>query len=594
MVKTHLRVLLVEDDFDHAEFIKRALEGAGLTTFELEHVESLAAAKAALETNDFEAVLLDLGLPDASGFEALREVRSQSPDVPIVVLTSNSDPSAGVEAAEHGAQDYMFKGEITLHTLERILRYAVGRQEMYLQLHRANKLLDQKNAEMQDANRLLDQKNIRLAQLYETAQQFVDNVSHEFRTPLTVIKEFVTLTRDGLGGAVTRQQCEFLDIANDRVDDLAIMVDDMLDVSKLEAGVLSVWRRKSRIEDIVAHVCQPLQRKAAIKNVALDVVLGDDLPIVFCDPEKVSRVVINLVTNAIKFCGDGGRVTLLARPGTDGSEVIVEISDNGPGIAKEDVKLIFDRFRQVENAARSSQKGFGLGLGIAKELVHLNLGTIGIASELGRGSTFSFSVPVFDPAEVIDRYLHRLQQIDHCVPYATLLVARISSPTENEHSTVESLGLESANQADEFLQHIFRGSDLIVPIEDDKWMVLARCHQNEVDAMLQRVRTAWAEANDNRPTGRLPHITFEAKGTWCVETDLEELRQRLRSELTVRVEDRHVPRVLIVDDDREMLCGLDIRLTANGFEVLTATNGKTAIDSAIKNHPDAILMDNYM
>ncbi|MEE8452148.1 MAG: response regulator [Thermoguttaceae bacterium] len=182
-----MRVLLVEDDSDHAEFIMQSLGSAGLTTFEFEHVDCLAAAKATLATNDFEVVLLDLGLPDASGFEALREVRSQCQDLPIVVLTSNSDPSAGVEAAQHGAQDYMFKGDVTVQSLERILRYAVGRQQMYLQLHRANELLDQKNAELQDANRLLDQKNVRLAQLYETAQQFVDNVSHEHRDPRVLV-----------------------------------------------------------------------------------------------------------------------------------------------------------------------------------------------------------------------------------------------------------------------------------------------------------------------------------------------------------------------------------------------------------------------
>ena len=183
-MKTHLRVFLVEDDFDHADFVKRSLQDAAMTTFELEHVECLAAAKATLETNDFGVVLLDLGLPDASGFEALREVRSQRPDLPIVVLTGNSDPSVGVEAAHHGAQDYMFKGDVTAQSLERILRYAVGRQQTYTRLHRANKLSDQKNAEMQDANRLLDQKNVRLVQLCETAQQFVETDMEELRQSL--------------------------------------------------------------------------------------------------------------------------------------------------------------------------------------------------------------------------------------------------------------------------------------------------------------------------------------------------------------------------------------------------------------------------
>ena len=269
MEKAHLKAALVEDDPDHAEFIKQALTDADLTVFGVQRVDCLSAAEASLRSSDYDIVLLDLGLPDVRGFDGLRRVRRQRPEIPAVVLTSNSDPSVGVEAAGHGAQDYLYKGDINARTLERVLRYAVQRQQMYLQLQRANAMLDQKNGELEAANVLLDQKNNHLAQLYETAHQFVDNVSHEFRTPLTVIKEFVTIIRDGLAGEVNDRQREFLDIANDRADDLATMVDDMLDVSKLEAGVLSVWRQQCRVSEILRHVRSALERKAPVKRVDL-------------------------------------------------------------------------------------------------------------------------------------------------------------------------------------------------------------------------------------------------------------------------------------------------------------------------------------
>jgi len=123
----------------------------------------------------------------------------------------------------------------------------------------------------------------------------------------------------------------------DRADDLAIMVDDMLDVSKLEAGLLSAWRRETRMCDIFGHVRPVLERKAAVKKVRLTFSVDEDLPIVYCDYEKVGRVIINLVTNAIKFCGNGGSVKLMATNSDKSSEIEVMVEDDGPGISEDNL-----------------------------------------------------------------------------------------------------------------------------------------------------------------------------------------------------------------------------------------------------------------
>ena len=564
---TRLRVLTVEDNPDNAQFIRRSLLKAQWTSFAVSHAETLAEADECLDSGEYDVVLLDLGLPDAQGFEGLRHLQDRFPEIPIVVLTANSDPAVAMEAASQGAQDYLTKDDANTHVLERVLHHAVGRHRMFLQLRSANKALDQ--------------KNVWLEQLHETARHFVDTVSHEFRTPLTVIKEYVTIIRDGLAGPVTERQREFLEIANDRVDDLAIMVDDMLDVSRLEAGLLSVWRRESKVVDIFQHARPLLDRKAAVRHVSLEISSDEDLPIIYCDPEKIGRVVINLTTNAIKICGQGGNVKLWAQRARDANEVLIGVTDTGPGIAPENLKVIFQRFRQLDHATACSTKGFGLGLTIAKELVNLNFGEIHVESTVGEGSTFSFTIPAWDPLEVLRRYVARIEEDASDAKSTSLIVAR-SQPSR--------LPVVS-NVIDEFLQHHFRRNDLVIQANSHRWLIVVNCHECEMDRVLKRVTEAWSNANRNMPGKSLPEIIFRPAGTWTSATVSEAL---MREFATALVDQPAAPTVLVVDDDRELVEGLEIRLRASGFHVLTAFDGKSGIRQAVEHGPDAILMDNCM
>lgn len=246
-------------------------------------------------------------------------------------------------------------------------------------------------------------KNRRLADLYDTAHRFVDNVSHEFRTPLTVIKGCADVITEGLAGPVDKQQADLLQVMKDRTRELAQMVDDMLDTSKLRAGTLRVDRRASSVADIFARVRPVIAAVALANKVVLTEQLAAGLPDVFADSEKVSRTIVNLTVNAIKFSPEGAQVLLWAKAADGG--VQIGVTDHGAGIDPDQLAIIFDRFRQGSQPPRSSTKGFGLGLNIAKELVTLNLGTMVATSSVGGGSTFSFTLPPVDPAQVLDRYL---------------------------------------------------------------------------------------------------------------------------------------------------------------------------------------------
>jgi len=300
-------------------------------------------------------------------------------------------------------------------------------------------------------------------------------------------------------------------------------------VSKLEAGLLRVWRRVSRLDRIVDHIRPALERKAAIRKVLLEIALDDGLPEVYCDGEKIGRVITNLVTNAIKFSGDLGFIRLWASHDAEAGEVHVGVSDNGPGIDPDNLQLIFERFHQVQGATRNSTKGFGLGLGIAKELVSLNLGQIDVESQPGQGATFSFSIPVYNPSELVVRYLKRLNQLGSPGMAALLTV------TLSDAGVALPLEIGLSDLADEVIQSLFRGDDLVVQCMPQRWVVVARCPERQTDAIVDRVRDGWGDATRNMPGAKLPPINLEVEGVWAIAAQAEELIRRFRAELPVSV-----------------------------------------------------------
>ncbi len=237
--------------------------------------------------------------------------------------------------------------------------------------------------------------------------------------------------------------------------------------------------------------------------------------------------------DAIKFCGESGCVKIWAEDNPGESEIRVGVTDNGPGIAPEDLQLIFDRFQQVEGTAKSSTKGFGLGLSIAKELVGLNFGQMNVQSELGSGSTFSFSIPTWNPYELARRHMKRIKGRTEPPTHVTLIVATTEPSVESSVS----------DDADEFLQHAFRAGDAVIRVSPHKWLVLANCLECHVNVIVDRVQSAWAETNRNRPGGqRMPEISLKPRGTSEVDTQGEETLSRFRWELpSCRSQELHPP-----------------------------------------------------
>ena len=380
--------------------------------------------------------------------------------------------------------------------------------------------LTQSEAEEREAKELLKKANQQLSERYETAHQFVDNVSHEFRTPLAVIKEFSSILADGLAGEVNSDQKEYLGIVINRVDDLAVMVDDMLDISKLEAGLLGVVRQETSPDAIFEDVRTTLERKAAANDATLTIAIDPALPFVYCDAQKIARVIINLAVNAFKFSGEGGEVSVWASHEPENSQIIVGVTDNGPGIAPENVQTIFDRFKQVGGDIRASTKGFGLGLNIVRELVHLNFGDIALESGLGIGSTFTFTIPEFDPPKIVERFMARINRSRTGSSSISLITARMDP--------VASIAL--ATDVEEFLQYRLRRGDVLFGVEPGRWLLGSVIGEEPVEKLLDSLEEAWTDANRDRRDAPLPAIDFEINGIWPIRGDHNEFIDRFKAE----------------------------------------------------------------
>ena len=411
---------------------------------------------------------------------------------------------------DQGAQDYLEKDEVTPEALDRSIRYAIQR-------NLAHRKIESLLAEVQQSQHLLERKNRRLAKLYKTAQRFVSNVSHEFRTPLTVIREYTDLLREGLLGPVTPEQCRYLDVVVDRADDLNRMVDDMLDVSKLESGLLGAWRRRCHVGEIIEYHAAALTRKAELKDVRLEIDVPDVLQAVYCDAEKVGRVIVNLVANAIKYCGENGVVKVWAREDHVASGVVVGVTDNGPGIDPTSQQAIFGRYKQLDTGSRSSTQGVGLGLNIAQELVELNFGRIRLESQVGQGSTFSFTLPPDEPREVVNRYLSRMRQSQHDGAYVSFVRA----------SVPESCDTALTDEVDSFFNYLLRRHDLLFRRGSNQWLLIVPEPESELRLLFDRIAKQREETNRNRPKKLLPEMALQPLGTWPASTDTAFICQNL-------------------------------------------------------------------
>jgi PAS domain S-box-containing protein len=236
----------------------------------------------------------------------------------------------------------------------------------------------------------------RLKELDKMKSDFVSNVSHELRTPLTSIKGSVDNMLDGLTGSLNEKQVRYLARIKSNADRLSRLINDLLDLSRIESGRVEVRSTTLTLTALAEEVAEHLKSLAAEKLIRIEVPSPDPKITVWADRDKVTQVLINLIGNAVKFTPQNGKVTVaLEKKGDD--YVQISIDDTGPGILPEEKNKIFSKFYQFADIDKQKPKGSGLGLAISKALVEMHGGRIWVESEVGKGSTFYFTLPARQP-----------------------------------------------------------------------------------------------------------------------------------------------------------------------------------------------------
>jgi len=231
----------------------------------------------------------------------------------------------------------------------------------------------------------------KLKETMEIKAQFISTVSHELRTPLACMREGVNIVLEGVAGKINKKQKNFLDIAKRNIDRLSALVNDVLDFQKLQSGKMEFNMEENDIKEIIKDAYNTMLPAAKQKEVGLFLEFENDIPRATFASNKIIQVLTNLMSNAIKFTPEKGKVTVCAR--CKNEDLAVSISDTGMGIPQEDLLKVFERFYRV-NLPGKQIKGTGLGLAIAYKIVTIHGGRFEVESELGKGTTFTFYLPI--------------------------------------------------------------------------------------------------------------------------------------------------------------------------------------------------------
>ena len=534
-----MRVLLVEDNEDDAFLIQETLSE---TALEIERAERLSTALEKLADESYDAVLLDLSLPDAHGLETLGRMRRDGPSVPIVVLSGLNNEEVAVKAVEEGAQDYLIKGHTDGALLTRALRYAIQRHRTEENLKDRNRELlilktlsetilgsqnlaavldsilketillgsfdlgnirllersgewlevaasrgyrDQENvgrhrklsrttqsAKSSFGDRLLKEpcieEHVQQSQGFrtlrkegveslievpvrsagavlgiiqlasrsprqfkreevilletignqmgvavqkaglheETAKQalelaranklqsdFTAMIAHDLRSPLMNISGVAEVMMKGLFGPVNEEQHKWLGRMRENTSHLVELVSDFLDVSKLEAGYVDIVKETVDLGELIQNSMENYLVLARAKRIDLEVFMSPEAPLVQADPRRLEQVLTNLISNAVKFTAEGGKMQVGLAP-INGQGIKVWVRDNGVGIPAGEIDQLFQKYRQGGHARDAAQKGTGLGLAICKLIVEAHGGKIWVESDEGRGSVFTLTLPI--------------------------------------------------------------------------------------------------------------------------------------------------------------------------------------------------------
>jgi len=412
--------------------------------------------------------------------------------------------------------------------------------------------------------------------------EFVSTVSHELRTPLTSIKGYIDLILDGEAGEINEIQQEFLSIVKENSDRLVDLINDMLDISRIESGRIVLKVQPLDVAERIDGAVNTFRAVLDQQGRTIHVNVPPDLPRAAGDPDRVGQVLINFISNAIKYSPEGGDVELSAA--VEGSAVRVGIRDHGIGIAPEDQSRLFTKFYRVDSSLTREIGGTGLGLSICKSIIELLGGQVGVDSTPGEGSTFWFELPLAS-AELV-----RTPSLEGPLgtPGGRVLVVDNSEDVANLIATYLSRrGYEviKAFTADEAWQYALELDPRVITLD-------VMLDEGAGFDLLQKLKAD--DRTKEIPVVVLSIICDEGKSHRMGATDYLEKpieKTRLIGIIDGLVGSVDTPVVLVVDDDRAIVELLSRTLKQRGYAVMAAYDGKEAMAAVRARAPHAILLD---
>jgi two-component system sensor histidine kinase/response regulator len=360
-------VVVIDDDYTMRLSCEKILAKMGLRaeTFEdgARGLEGVATTKPAL-------VIVDLKMPGISGMEVISRVHEIDPQIIIVVITGYATIDTAVEAVRSGAYDFLPKPFLP--------------EELRLIVNRG---LERRRLAMEAKQHEIEQTMLK--------RRFVTFVSHQLRTPLVAVHQYLDVLKhlDGEDDVPQSQRREWLDRCLARIDELQNLIADWLTLAQVEGGTLSKERIKVDLKYVISGILKTYEQAVSDKKISLEAHLPDDCLWVWGDRNCLSVLFDNLITNAIKYNKPGGTVTVSGSQSR--GEVVISVADSGVGIPEKYHPFLFEEFFRVKDDSTKKTTGTGLGLHISKKIVSEMGGTIDVESQVGVGSTFCVRLPAW-------------------------------------------------------------------------------------------------------------------------------------------------------------------------------------------------------
>jgi signal transduction histidine kinase len=371
-------VLIVEDDGDFAESLADLLQPRGFTPVIAGTPDAALAAMRAAETKPPPVALIDLRLGTSSGIDLLERLRAEWPELIGVLMTAELDTHTAIAALRRGAYDY-FDKSVDPQSLFAVLDRCFDRVDLLRDREAAYEALRLAKEEAEAAN--------------QAKSGFLATMSHELRTPLNAIIGFSEMMlREVLGSLGNEQYRAYVGDIHASGAHLLQIINDILDLSKAESGKIDLAEDVFDLRDIMRAVSQLTVARVEKGELTQEIDLADNLPPIRGDERKTKQVLLNLITNSIKFTPAGGRITVTGRFDSEDG-VAVTVSDTGIGIPEGDLERVLKPFEQVDSSLSRQHQGTGLGLPLVKAIMEMHGGSLRLKSKFGSGTAVTVVFP---------------------------------------------------------------------------------------------------------------------------------------------------------------------------------------------------------